>query len=477
MSSYLSKLKTKILLCLLITAMFFPAILSKCELTQDRLSIDYIQAAQTGPQVFDFHVAISPSNKLHLIYREKIGDIDQICYLESSSKYVWNQSKNILIAENNTHKFSSRPSITTKNEELFAVYGFEKGEKTGIILLVRNATTKIWSSKIVIEDIEGSISNPIIAYNANQTNFWLSWEDNHEGFYNQYLMTGNSSSLLWVAPTRLSSNESYNSLHGNFILDEDGNGHFVWKEGLESHEKILYSKVYSNGTLTAIEEITDGTYRCIKPAIIIDQNKKINVFWNNHSDPNPGLFLGTKFIYSSIRENDNWSTPFEVGPFIPEGRPSSGESDAFTAAVCLLKPTNELWLAYEITEDYAYHSGIDIRNREGASWQPSSFLSLVNNRAKDPQLLASTNGDLICFWIDARAVTNQVYFRIRFANEAWSNEIPLTAFKQNYFSTIWLYVLIIIVTVIILAIPSIVVRIIYKKRKEKYIREKIRNLG
>ncbi len=473
---YLLKLKTKILLGMLIATMFLPIILSNCEINQNRFSIDIVGAAQTGAQVSDFYVAINPTNELHLIYREKIGSFDQICYLESSSEYVWNQSKNILIKENETHKLYSRPSITTKNDEPFAVYGFENGVKTGIVLLKRNTTTKIWSSEVVIENIVGYLNDPIIAYNANQTNFWLSWEDKHEGNYSQYLMIGNSTTLQWSAPTKLSSNELYDSRQGNFILDEDGNGHFVWKEGPENHEKIFYRKVYSNGTLATIEEITDGTYECIKPAIVIDENKKINVFWNNHSDADPGTFLGTKFVYSSIRESDNWSTSFEVGPYIPLERPASGESDAFTAAVCLLKSKNELWLAYEIVEDYAYHSGIDIRNRESYSWQPSRPLSLVNNRAKDPQLLSSTNGDLICFWIDARAVTNQVYFRIRFANEAWSKEIALTAFKQNYFSSIWGYVLVIIGAIIILTIPSLMMRWLHKKRKEKYIKERVKNL-
>ncbi|MHA1155738.1 MAG: hypothetical protein ACTSQK_06475, partial [Candidatus Heimdallarchaeota archaeon] len=260
------------------------------------------------------------------------------------------------------------------------------------------------------------------------------------------------------------------------ILDEDGNGHFVWKEGPENHEKIVYRKVYSNGTLASIEDVTDGTHECMKPVIILGENNKINVFWNNHSDADPGTFLGTKYVYSSIRENDNWSTPIEVGPFIPAERPASGESDAYTASVCLLKPKNELWLAYEIIEDYAYHSGIDIRHRKSNSWQPSSQLSLVNNRAKEPQLISSTNGDLICFWIDARSVTNQVYFRIRFASEAWSEEIALTAFKQSYFSSVWGYVLIAIVGALILAIPTLLMRRVHQKRQEKYVREKMKNL-
>lgn len=473
---YLLKLKTKILLCMFITTMFLPVILSNCEMDQNGFSTDIVRAAQTGTQVIDFHVAINPSNELHLIYREKIADFDQICYLESSSEYIWNQSKNIIIKENDTHKLYSRPSITTKNDELFAVYGFEDGVKTGIVLLKRNTITKIWSNEIVIENIEGHLNDPIIAYNINQTNLWLSWEDKHEGNYSQYLMIGNSTTLQWSAPIKLSSNELFDSQHGNFLLDEDGNGHFVWKEGLENHEKILYRKVYCNGTLAAIEEITDGTFKCIKPVIVIDENKKINVFWNNYSVVDPGTFLGTKFIYSSIRENDNWSPPFEVGPFIPPGRPTSGESDAYTAAVCFLESKNELWLAYEIIEDYAYHSGIDIRNRESNSWQPSGLLTLINNRAKDPQLITSSDGDLICFWIDARAVTNQVYFRIRFANEVWTEEIALTAFKQNYFSSAWNYVLLAIAGALILAIPSLVMRRVHKKRKEKYIREKVKNL-
>jgi len=464
--AYLLKLKTKILLCMFITTMFLPVMISNSERVQNRLSIDYVEAAQTSTQVFDFYAAINPSNELHLIYREKIEDFDQICYLE-----------------NETHKLYSRPSITTKNDDLFAVYGFENGVKTGIVLLSRNTTSKIWSSDILIDDIEGYLNDPIIAYNKNQTNFWLSWEDKHEGNYSQYFMIGNSTTFLWTAPTKLSSSDLYDSQHGNFILDENGNGHFVWKEGPENHGRILYRKVYSNRTLAPIEDVTDGTHECMKPVIILDENNKINVFWNNHSDANPGTFLGTKYVYSSIRENDNWSTPIEVGPFIPAERPASGESDAYaaavcllTAAVCLLKPKNELWLAYEIIEDYAYHSGIDIRHRKSNSWQPSSQLSLVNNRAKDPQLISSTNSDLICFWIDARSVTNQVYFRIRFASEAWSEEIALTAFKQSYFSSVWGYVLIAIVGALILAIPTLLMRRVHKKRQEKYVREKMKNL-
>ena len=469
---YNTKKKTKIILGIFISTLFLPILISNSKITP----ATEIHAAQAGEQVADFYVAKTPTDEFHLIYREKIAEFDQICYLESNNEYIWNHTKTILVKENSTHRLYSRPSITTKNDEIYSVYGFTNLDQWGINMLYRATDTFHWTEEVIINDIEGHLNDPIIAYDTNQSNFWVSWEDDHEGNYSQYVMIGNSTTMTWSAPIKLSTNDLFDSKEGSFVIDKNGHGHFVWREGAENYEQVLYRKVWFNGTLSDIEEVTDGTHRSLKPSIIIDGSDKLNVFWNNHSVINP-TFRGTKFVSSSIKENGNWITPFEVGPYIPPERPASGESDAFTAAACLDQRTNDVWLAYEIAEDYAYHTGIDIRNRDGNSWEPSSQLTLINNLAKDPQLISTTDGDIVCFWIDGRSVTNQVYFRIRFASEAWSEEIVLTAFSYSDISIIWKYVLIALGGALVLAIPSLIMRAIHKKRQEKYVKEKMREMN
>ena len=289
-------------------------------------------------------------------------------------------------------------------------------------------------------------------------------------------MTCNTTTMVWNSPLKLSVNNQSDNKQGDFLLDDNGHCHFVYSSGEESHEKIIYRKIWNNLTLSDVEEISDGSQRCYYPSIIIDENDELNIFWNNHSVPDPVEFRGTKFIFSSIKENGNWSHPFEVGPYIPPERPSSGESDAFNSAACLDPTTNKVWLAYEIAEDYAYHTGIDIRARTSDTWEPSSQLTLVNNLAKDPQLFVTTNGDLICFWIDGRSVLNQVYFRVLFANGAWSEEIVLTAFTPGDYASLWNYVLIALGAALLLAVPPLIMRYVHRKREKKYIKEKLRQM-
>ena len=435
-----------------------------------------VNAAKEKPHVYDFSVAVGPNNELFLVYRENLQDEDTICFIQTISGFEWNKTSTILKTDNDTFNIIGKPSITFEKNRLLIVFAFQKNNYWGIDLLSKDYPSGNWKEEIIVNEINNTLLNPLIKYHSPTSNIWLTWSDSSEGSFNQYYIKTNTTTLDWTNVLKLSNDNTVNCSDCDFIFDDEGTAHFIWSEGLEYHNKILYCHILNNGTKSLIEILTDGTTNCRDPALVIDSADYLNAFWTNRTIPNPEGFLGTVNIHSSIRiSDDNWSKPLKVGPYVPPDRPASGESDGINPTV-ILDTQNRLWLAYEIIEEYAYHIGTDIRNRIGNSWQPAFYLSLYSNRVYDPHLTMDHSGNLHCFWIDSRHLSLEVYHRIKYENDVWTEEILITGSATFFGTEAFVIVMVVIGGAVLLSIPVMILRRIRQRKARRKVIELVGGL-
>lgn len=426
-------------------------------------------------QVFDFSVALDSSGRLILVYREKEMDEDKIILRETDTNKNWNKTRQTLLKENETFKITGSPSIITVNDSALFVSGYSIGTLSGILLSKRAEINDPWEHSTIISNIAGNLTNPSIKFDSVNNFYWLTWKDDHEGGINQYLVTTNNL-ISWSNITKITTEQTTRIDSCDFIFDENGSAHLVLAKGENFHEKIFYYQITNNLTIIRNETLTDITYGDRDVTILLDSYNNLNVFWTNYTVDDPGFFLGNVFVYSMLRSiTGNWSEPYKVGPYVPPDRSASGESDAYNPAV-VEDGQNRLWLAYEILEDYAYHSGIDIRSRVGSNWQPSEFLSLVTNRATDPFLVCDKDNNLHCFWLDRRSGSSEVFYRIKYAIAGWSNEKSLSDIIGTPIKDTLIIVSVVVGALIIISIPTIILRTVVRRRQKKEIQERIKEL-
>lgn len=442
----------------------------------DQMLNEYVEVnAADKTQILSFTFAIAPTNKIYLIYNEQNIDNNSIKMITSDSNYLWNKSAETILVENETFNLFGTPTAFATSDELAVAITYSLNEYSGIKMLVKQYLDLNWVEKITLSNDSFSFHEPILRLDQNSNDYWLCWKDNRVGDYNLYYLHYNSTSEQWSNQSRITEATGLNSTDCDFILDDNGNAHFVWSEGLHFEEKILYKMIYRNGTQKPIEELTTGTTRCRHSKIIIDSYSMLNVFWGNYTVEFPGTQFGTKNIHSASKPIfGNWSEPIEVAPFIPPDRPASGESDASMPSVAL-DGQNQLWLAYEIREEYAYHQGVDIRERINLNWQPSTQLSHANNAALRPKIKVDATGNLHCFWLDGRFGNYELFHRIRFASGAWSDELSLTKDALEL-GLVWTIIIVVICGTILLAVPTIIVKRIRARRNMEIVRRKMQDL-
>ncbi|NHJ84594.1 MAG: hypothetical protein FK734_03980 [Asgard group archaeon] len=436
-----------------------------------------LESNQQEPFSIIYHSATSDSNhNLYLVYHKQTQSFNVIEFMTANSYYVWNTTAQQILAERIGLDSIGKPTITVAANQLYIVVAFVNSSLSGLLLLTKNTTDYLWNDPILIfNTTTGSLKNPILTRNPAQDVLWLSWLNGTEGSNNVYYCTYNRTSTIWTKAFYASNNNTENCLDHHFIADNNGIAHLVFSEGPENYEKIYYRKIYQNGTLENVEEVTNGANSCRYPYITKDTSNILNVFWNNLTVVDPGFEYGTKNIYTRSKATIGpWSEMIEVAPYIPPERPSTGESDAMKFAAVFDKQ-NVLWLAYEIREQYAYHMGVDIRSRLGSNWLASEKLALVNNAARDPMLIPDLAGNLHCFWLDIRFGTYEIYYRTKFSSGVWTEEKPLTAVIADS-SGLWKFILGFLVAIVVIASPLLIARYIQRRRQTKFLKEKIKDL-
>ncbi|MBN1330973.1 MAG: hypothetical protein JXA54_15990 [Candidatus Heimdallarchaeota archaeon] len=422
---------------------------------------------------FDFD--FDSVNNLHLVYNEQQVNYNKLIYKKTGSYYQWNLTRQIIAEENNSLAFFGTPSLEITTNKVWFVTPFEKGSSQGVILYSKDFSSNTWRSQIILSKESTSVSSPLIQKVPDKNAFLFAWKDNHEGSFNFYTMYYNITTQQLNNLSRITSNSGFYCSNMKFVFDSENDIHFVWSEGENNYEQILYRKIYQNGTMEAIEYLTDGANRCKYPAIIQDSQRMINVFWTNYTKINPGTEYGTININTAKKYSiGNWSAILDVAPYIPLDRPPGTESDAEKPTVTLDKENN-LWLAYEIREQYLNHIGVDIRHRSILGWQNGEKVSLLSNSAIDPLIKADNAGNLHCMWLDIRFGSYEILYRIKFITGIWSDEIRLSLSTTSSFEAI--YAAIIALSIIVaLSLPFFILRRLKVKRDNQQMQRKLRDL-
>jgi len=416
-------------------------------------------------------------NNLHLIYNEQQVNYNKLIYVQSDSDYQWNLTQQIILEENNSLVIFGQPSMEITTDKIWCTFPYEKGDTAGVMLYSKELSTNKWESQILFSNESISISSPLMEKIPDKDAFFFVWKDDHEGSFNFYSMYYNITTQQLYNYSRITSNSGSYCLNMKFIIDNENNTHFVWAEGETNFERILYRILYENNTLSPIEYLTDGFNRCKFPVIIQDSQGLINVFWTNYTKINPGTEYGTININTAKKySTGNWSDILDVAPYIPTERPPGSESDAENPTVTLDKENN-LWLAYEIKEQYLNHIGVDIRHRSNSGWQAGEKVSLVICSTLDPLIKADNVGNLHCMWRDIRYGSYDVIYRIRFVSGLWSDEIRLTNTSINYGGPLIRNIGIVFAVLIAVTVPMFFLNRMRARRVNKEMKKKINDLN
>ena len=427
--------------------------------------------------VSSFSFSFDSINNLYLIYNEQQVNHNKLIYKEADSDYQWNLTEQIIVEDNNSLSIFGTPSIEVTADKLWFVIPYENSSSQGVILYSKGLSSNKWHSNIILSKEATSISSPLIQKIPEKDALLFTWKDNHEGNFNIYTMYYNITTQLLNNLSRITSNSGFYISNIKFTFDSNNDIHFVWSEGETNYEQILYRKIYQNGTMEPIEFLTDGSNRCKYPTIINDGQGSINVFWTNYTKINPGIDYGTININTVKKYSQgNWSKILDIAPYIPLERPPGSESDAEKPTVAL-DIDNNLWLAYEIREQYVNHIGVDIRHRSNFGWQNGEKVSLVINSAIDPLIKADNAGNLHCMWLDIRYGSYDIIYRIKFITGLWSYEIALSHSSTNAGSTLARNMGIIIAVIVAFSIPIFLLNRMKVRRLHKKMQKKIDDLN
>jgi hypothetical protein len=434
---------------------------------------------QQTNQIEDYDALIDSNGSLHLVFTESIGDSYQLGYkhtlTESTSAITW-KTKPYYLVENQANTIRT-PMIQQVGDTIYVLFVKNEGVHATLEILSRTLTSEIWnnfSSYSLVDNFYGTTELQFIL--GENSTVWLFGTlispNTIDLYYTQYSFLDNQ----WSNWELLATNVTSSTHPFKAVKTSDDNIHLVWSKGNQWEHQLYYQIFFPNNhSVSSKETLSDGTTSCRHPELCVDKDDNLHLFWSEYIEPERLAQMGVKSIYYSTKKvNESWTEAIEVGPYIPPGRPTSGESDGMKPEVVIDKE-DILWMAYEIREEYAYHQGVDLRNKNGNSWNPSVKISLRNNPAIEPLLLVDDNNYLHCFWLDFRSGAYHIYYRYKTDDNRWSEEKGLT-WNEYTMQNFWGYFGIIIAIIVLLSIPFIIYRIFLRRRRKKILGDKIDKL-
>ncbi|MCF2143751.1 MAG: hypothetical protein K9W42_08640 [Candidatus Heimdallarchaeota archaeon] len=425
--------------------------------------------------ITSFGCTITPENKLIAIYNEFKDGLNKLKLLTSTSDFEWKAEPELLFSSNISFSVYGEPSAFLLNETYWVVVLFRAGGDKGFLILTKNNTDgSSWQQFYNYNSSTFTITDIVMKPFQGKDAIALAWKDNHLGSFNLYSRFYNLSTKDWSPIFNLTIENSYNCYDADFFIDTNNTVHYVWAENCSNFEQIQYCSIFINGTQSSTEILTNGDTSCREPTIV-GQVDKLFVFWTNHTVENPGADLGTINIQMSEKKiGQPWSTAEQIAPYSSIDQTSSF-SDAKSPSVAI-DAFGKLWLAYEVREVYYNHMGIELRGRDIIfGWQKSEHVSLANNPAIKPQIIADTIGNVHCFWLDFRNGNYQLFYRIRFLDNTWSDEISLTKFTFTS-SQVTIYVLLILGALTLILLPTVILYKIHSRKTKKLLQKKIDSL-
>ena len=412
-------------------------------------------------------LTLDKDKNLVLIYKEKIGGYSKLALLKTIFPYKWNLTKRIIVEPESDTEINSNPKIVSSSENLFIVYTTRNSSSSQLTILKDNPTLDSWEVFFQLTNNSCVYNNPSISI-VNVT-LWLTWTQDTSNENNFYCNHYNFTSELWSQNLLISEANGYNSLYCDFFVDNNFEGHFVWSEGEINYRKVYYRHLYTNNTLTPIEQITDGSTNCIFSKVFVDGFNRTLVFWSNYTDPSATV-LGTINIHYSKRSNSTspWSEPIFFAPYLPPDR--EGMMADSKKPYIALSPNKILYVSYEDHQPYPYYMGIALRGLYNNTLFNGEPISLTVAPCFDPVIVCDEQNYVHCVWVDYRISYYELYYRIKYTNETWSFEKQLTFYSSTaYTSNAAKYFGIILGGLVIFAIIPTTIYYYLKKRKRKQI--------
>ncbi|MFW9923327.1 MAG: hypothetical protein ACFFDW_08595 [Candidatus Thorarchaeota archaeon] len=425
----------------------------------------------------DPSLTIDDHDNIYLIYKEYNKGYSQIMLLKfNGTTQEWNLTKIPFYIPESNERITVYPAIKWYNHSFYFVFSLETLEYSKLILSKINPVDLSYEECFAIANNNSFLSPNIMIYNDL---LWMSWQNGAINSYSLYyvkydLQTANYDSIHIVA------NSTFGNCQNNKIfVDENSICYFIWSQGDSNQHKIHYMSIASNHTILNNLTITSGETDCIDPAIWVEKNGNVHLFWSNFTDIAPQM-LGTKNIYTQVFKKDvGWSSMQCVAPYIPPDREGM-MIDAQNPSITQDKFGN-IWLGYEVDEPYPYFKGVAVRYvLSNGIWQPREVVSTGVAPGYDPQLVCDSTGTLHMVWLDFRWNYYELYYRSRRADGYWFVEQQLTSYTiEQVNSKKWIVLVSIFGAILIfgIVIPSSFYFLAYlkKKKKNKVIKEYLKD--
>jgi hypothetical protein len=423
-----------------------------------------VNCSSSGYQSIQPSLVIDSANNLYLLYKETSDTHDRLIFKQKGWTERWANDKQVILTVNNSQQITSYPEPVLFNDQLFIAYSIYSESNTSLVVTTKLLAEKNWSICYYYGLTDCKIKDPLIRV-VNDSLFLLCWIDDHTGKDNIYFQkyfndTGFAGEKYQLAVAENKISEIDLAIYNDKLL-------FSWECEINDLKNVHLSIVTLDGLPVNGSLLINGPYDYQDPNIIVNEYNQPQLFWSNYTDPTPEM-LGTYGVYSSIKNGDNWSQTEKVAPILPPDR-FFMKADA-SNPYAIVDHDNNLWLAYELREAAGQFQGVGIRGRKNGLWEKQEPISLGIAIGFDPHIVSDSESNIHCVWSDFRTYFLEIYYRVRYYNNTWSNEFRLTEYSsQEVWTSLGKAVLIIggLVTVMVVVMTS--VHYLKERRIKKYI--------
>ncbi|MHA1309179.1 MAG: hypothetical protein ACTSQN_18065 [Candidatus Heimdallarchaeota archaeon] len=371
-------------------------------------------------------LAIDSEENLYLVYRENYKDYSSIVLLrtiEDNDYFVWNLTRTYLYRPNETDIINSYPTMVFHQDKFYLGITSRNDTISYFKILEIDPSNLVTTTLLELNSTTSYFLKPKIAIN-NQA-IWISWLDNVEGNYNLYYTKYNQTTTSFSSIEQLSNNTYGNCQNSEVYLDHNGNCHFVWSQGRDYKNHLLYKYYLENETCQMTSIVVGNTTYAIDPDVIVESNGQVNIFWSNYTVIGP-IMLGTINIhYCTFSEANNWSKIEYIAPYrtVDKTELTNGENPDV-----VIDSNSILWMIYELVEPYPQITGISIRGKQNGYWLDGEHVTMGITPAYDPCVVSDNSGSIHMVWLDFRLAYFEIFYRARFDTGILSQEQQLTKY-------------------------------------------------
>lgn len=299
--------------------------------------------------------------------------IDQTEYWTPPERMTWNSGK------------SQDPLLRAEGSNVH-VFWYDNTPGNNEIYYKRSTnSTYSWSAPKRLTFTSGGSQNHSVCHDSS--NIYIVWEDNTSGNFEIYFKSSSDAGVNWSPPKRLTYN-TQDSKRPVIINDSTGNLHLVWHQPDLPGGEIFYRKsTDQGGNWTPPKRLTWNSGNSWLPDIAVSQSGILQVVWTDFSSGNYEIYHKRSIDGGSTWTNTirlTWTSGETISPAVTvdgDGMvlvfwsdDTSGNNEIF------LKRSSDGGSSWTAPKRMTWTAGESVIQKNGAySGGPSTYLTWMDS--------------------------------------------------------------------------------------------------